>query len=574
MGSSVYKELKERVLASEDPLSLYKECEEYVQGVVLKSISGYYGDFFRVYSLYALSITIKYVGVGDAPAWVEIASNKDDIIKMYVNPLFSVMSFESDTDILFCVAHEVKHVLFSHLLKYKYLLKDDVTQVILNLCLDAEVNESLIYEMRHSRRVSAPSNAITLESMTRFLASQYDKNYLLNLYAKTRTNKGYNTIADLLYNLVDVRCKELLGYSIEEILYRVKLVKTTFKVEIFKVVYGIKSNVFDIKDEIEAKKFCEALAEYLDSVFVLLSFGGSSTDGESSSSNETAESCGSGEGESTTSEGSDNHEKSENEENCRNHNVQSTMDEDVDSSLMSQILSNIEANVEAYSGNLFSKEKGRGTEKGKSGYMNLKSFRTSVPWQNYLERFLNSKLKENQRSKNRINRRQPFRLDISGSIKKPEMEVAVGVDESGSMSNEEVSYCLSEIERICMKYNCSIHLYRFSSCVEDYVYLPKKLIKKGKLSELYTSRYCGGTCFQPVFDAVQSNKDIRLSETLLIMFTDGYGEGVVDFGKVNNRLWIVTKPKKEGKISINDYQISCKESVKNIYPVIPVRVDM
>ena len=38
MASSGYKELKERVLVSEDPLSLYGECEEYVQGVLLKEI--------------------------------------------------------------------------------------------------------------------------------------------------------------------------------------------------------------------------------------------------------------------------------------------------------------------------------------------------------------------------------------------------------------------------------------------------------------------------------------------------------------------------------------------------------
>lgn len=555
MASSGYKELKERVLVSEDPLSLYGECEEYVQGVLLKAISGYYGDFFKVYSSYALSLTIKYVKEGDAPAWVDISSDADQGVRMFVNPLFSMMSFESDTDIMFCVAHEVKHILFRHLLKYKYLLKDDVTQVLLNLCLDAEVNESLVCELKQSntsgKRFSAPSNMIYLSSMTEYLSEQYDKEYLKNLYNQTRFNKGYDTIADLLYALIDVRCKELLGYSIEDILYRVKMFKTSFRAEIYKVIYGVKSFVFDIKDEPEAKKFCEAIAKYLNSVMVLLSFGDTVDEKEEA------------EGEGTPVEGNGNPGV-----------VQSTMGEGVDEWVMGQILRDMEAGKGAYSGNLFSQEKGRGTAKGGGKDFELKSFKTSVPWQNYLEKFLNGKVKEKFKSKRRINRRQPFRLDISGTIKKPDMYIVVGVDESGSMSDDEIGYCLTEIENICLKYNCSVHLYRFCSYVEEYAHLPRKKIKNGELRKMYTRRHCGGTSFQPVFDAVQENKEIKLNDTILIMFTDGYGEPDVCFGKVKNRLWVVSKPKKEGAISLDDYKISCKESVKNIFPVVPVRVNM
>ena len=94
----------------------------------------------------------------------------------------------------------------------------------------------------------------------------------------------------------------------------------------------------------------------------------------------------------------------------------------------------MEAGKGAYSGNLFSQEKGRGTAKGGGKDFELKSFKTSVPWQNYLEKFLNGKVKEKFKSKRRINRRQPFRLDISGTIKKPDMYIVVGVDESGYIS--------------------------------------------------------------------------------------------------------------------------------------------
>lgn len=70
---------------------------------------------------------------------------------------------------------------------------------------------------------------------------------------------------------------------------------------------------------------------------------------------------------------------------------------------------------------------------------------------------------------------------------------------------------------------------------------------------MFNSRHSGGTSFQPIFDEIHDNNKLDI-HNMVIIFTDGEAEMVVDFRGVTNRLWVTTGD-----------SISCKEEERNIY---------
>jgi len=95
------------------------------------------------------------------------------------------------------------------------------------------------------------------------------------------------------------------------------------------------------------------------------------------------------------------------------------------------------------------------------------------------------------------------------------IEIAVAVDTSGSINDEEIKFALSEIWGICQQFtNHTLHLIQCDAQIQDYTVLkefdelPRKV--KGR----------GGTDFRPVFDLIRT-KNLNISA--LIYFTDTYG---------------------------------------------------
>jgi len=100
------------------------------------------------------------------------------------------------------------------------------------------------------------------------------------------------------------------------------------------------------------------------------------------------------------------------------------------------------------------------------------------------------------------------------SIKGESISIAVGIDTSGSMSDEDIRSALSEIQGICEQFTeYTLYLIQADYELQDFVEvdeftpLPDKI--KGR----------GGTNFVPVFDEV-NNRSLDISS--LIYFTDGY----------------------------------------------------
>ena len=124
---------------------------------------------------------------------------------------------------------------------------------------------------------------------------------------------------------------------------------------------------------------------------------------------------------------------------------------------------------------------------------------------------------------------------IKGYKKIQHMDVFIGMDESGSIDNTDWVSLMSEIEGIYKTGLSDITLCKFTGEVE-------KIIKYTGINDEVSSRFNGGTLFQPVFDEAENyNPD------LLIMFTDGFNfDGKCTYSKPQNVLWVLTS---NGKLS-------------------------
>lgn len=517
--------------------ALIKDCEDYINGLILNGLNSY-NDFFQSYCSYATAMGITFVRDTFNIMYVAIRGKETSF---NIDAVQAVSKLDTDGDILFCVAHEVKHLLYRHLLKYGDMFSDDVVQVFLNMCTDVEINESLRDELtRYERNVFShirvPQNILYIHTVAEIL--DMDRDGLEDVY---RVKKFSGAFSDYLYTLFDKRCKEWLGYDISEILYRVKLNGfTSFSDEIFKVVDGEKSAIFNITNPGKARKYCEAIAKYLTrnlTAFIISGGNDKSLAGGNAS-------------------GPVKDYKSARDEFI------------IDGSVNPFEVDDILGDVEEIKDNFVKELSRRGRSPGGSGvFEKVEAFdcETTVPWQAILRNRLMTLSSKKVYTKKRINRRQPDRLELSGKKTKKEVNLVIAIDESGSIGNLEYVYFLHEISNIVSQVDCNVHLYEFTSSIESYTYLDntkaKKELRKG--GRLFSSRFNGGTCFQPVFDAIHKNSKIRNNESILIIFTDGAGESDVEFYGMKNRLWVVVGEKSE--LSVEG------ELASNIFPVVAVK---
>ena len=161
---------------------------------------------------------------------------------------------------------------------------------------------------------------------------------------------------------------------------------------------------------------------------------------------------------------------------------------------------------------------------------NLKNSQGEIPWNIMLKKLMGTVESNKKKTITRRNRRQPNRLDLRGEIRNHKSEIAVAIDISGSISNEEFKQAIKEVLSIVKNYNHEITIIECDKEVKR-VYKAKSVrdIKKRLTSG-------GATKFTPVFEYANNTKF-----NLLIYFTDGKGERKLEVVPRGYRtLWVIS----------------------------------
>ena len=164
-----------------------------------------------------------------------------------------------------------------------------------------------------------------------------------------------------------------------------------------------------------------------------------------------------------------------------------------------------------------------------------------VDWRTVLWQFVNKVTKDDYRWY------PPNRRHLGNGLYLPSMraesfELAVAVDTSGSISDEELKQFLSEVQAILeMNPSCTLHFYECDADVHKY-----REYQAGENIDC-TVNGRGGTDFRPVFDDIEKR---GLEIPCLVYLTDGYGS-YPDQQPNYDVLWILT----------NDYKVPFGDKV-------------
>ena len=143
----------------------------------------------------------------------------------------------------------------------------------------------------------------------------------------------------------------------------------------------------------------------------------------------------------------------------------------------------------------------------------LKNSKGELPWNLFLKKLMGTVEANKKKTITRRNRRQPNRLDLRGELRGHKAEIAVAIDISGSISDEEYKQAIKEVLNIVKNYNQEITIIE---CDKEIRRAYKVKSVKDVKERIATG---GGTKFSPVFEYA-NNKKINL----LVYFTDGKGE--------------------------------------------------
>lgn len=165
-----------------------------------------------------------------------------------------------------------------------------------------------------------------------------------------------------------------------------------------------------------------------------------------------------------------------------------------------------------------------------------------IPWQKELKSQIGTIRFGSRSSFKRPNRRQSDRLDLPGKIKNRIVRIVVGLDTSGSMSEDEISMVLNEVLAICKTVPTEITLIECDSKISKEPYIIRK---PNDIQTKVSGR--GGTEFTPVVEYINEH---NFKDALFIYFTDGYGEDSIPKPKVYRTIWILTD--KRNRLSVEN----------------------
>lgn len=154
-----------------------------------------------------------------------------------------------------------------------------------------------------------------------------------------------------------------------------------------------------------------------------------------------------------------------------------------------------------------------------------------ISWQSMLKRYIGTISAGKRKTRARLNRRQPSRFDLSGSMDDKVLKIVVAIDTSGSVSDKEVAEFFNEIFAIIAHRKHEVTVIECDSAVQR-VY---RVSSPADVQMKVAGR--GGTSFSPVIKYVNSDRYFR--DALLVYFTDGYGERDIPRPRTYRNLWVV-----------------------------------
>lgn len=261
--------------------------------------------------------------------------------------------------------------------------------------------------------------------------------------------------------------------------------------------------------------------------------------GQGDSENQDSES-GNGE-QASENESSDNSNSSGVGQNqCKNENGQNVLDNNADLNGHDAWRQSDEIGEEAMVDGIKelaneARNNSRGTIPGNvQEIIDLLNTPPKIDWKKLLIRGVGRMPVPWKKTTKRLNRRHPYRVDLRGRINDRQLNIVIAIDTSGSMSEEEIMYSLNEVVGLTKAHKATITVVECDSSIG-------KVYTMSRASEVQPEvSGRGGTSFYPVFDYITA-QGMTNQDTLLIYFTDGGGEGVLDEDyRFNNVLWVIT----------------------------------
>ena len=154
-----------------------------------------------------------------------------------------------------------------------------------------------------------------------------------------------------------------------------------------------------------------------------------------------------------------------------------------------------------------------------------------INWEKVLKKYVGTIVAGKQKTRTRLNRRQPERFDLSGSMDSKIIKIVVAIDTSGSVDDEMIAKILNEIFSILSKRRHDITIIECDAKIQR-VY---KARNAGDIQTKMKGR--GGTYFTPVIEYINERKYYR--DALLIYFTDGFGEWEIPRPKTYRNMWVI-----------------------------------
>ena len=177
-----------------------------------------------------------------------------------------------------------------------------------------------------------------------------------------------------------------------------------------------------------------------------------------------------------------------------------------------------------------SAQKGKNTNNIDAMIKSIKNRNGELPWNLFLKKLMGTIEANKKKTVTRRNRRQPSRLDLRGELRGHKAEIAVAIDISGSISDEEFKQAIKEVLAIVKSHNQEITIIE---CDKEIRRAYKVKSPRDVQERIATG---GGTKFSPVFEYA-NNKKINL----LIYFTDGKGEEKLEvIPRGYKTLWVIS----------------------------------